>query len=52
MDSINTANNESLVRVPKAGNLLKNIQSPTDLKKLSPVQLREVSTNYVSLLLT
>ena len=44
MDSItNTANNESLVRVPKAGNLLKNIQSPTDLKKLSPVQLREVS---------
>ena len=44
MDSItNTANNESLVRIPKAGNLLKNIQSPTDLKKLSPDQLREVS---------
>ena len=44
MDSItNTANNGALVRVPKAGNLLKNIQSPTDLKKLSPVQLREVS---------
>ena len=44
MDSItNTANNESLVRIPKAGNLLKNIQSPTDLKKLSPDQLREIS---------
>lgn len=44
MDSItNTANIESLVRIPKAGNLLKNIQSPTDLKKLSPDQLREVS---------
>lgn len=44
MDSItNTANNESLVRAPKAGNLLKNIQFPADLKKLSPDQLREVS---------
>ena len=44
MDSINhTVNNESLVSVPIAGPLLKNIQSPADLKKLSPTQLREVS---------
>jgi len=44
MDSINhTVNNESLVSVPTAGPLLKNIQSPADLKKLSPTQLREVS---------
>jgi 1-deoxy-D-xylulose-5-phosphate synthase len=44
MDSINhTVNNESLVSVPTAGPLLKNIQSPADLKKLSPSQLREVS---------
>ena len=44
MDSINhTVNNESLVSVPTAGLLLKNIQSPADLKKLSPIQLREVS---------
>lgn len=44
MDSINhTVNNESLVSVSAAGPLLKNIQSPADLKKLSPTQLREVS---------
>ena len=44
MDSINhTVNNESLVSVPIAGPLLKNIQSPADLKKLLPTQLREVS---------
>ena len=44
MDSINhTVNNESLVSVPTAGPLLMNIQSPADLKKLSPTQLREVS---------
>ena len=44
MDSINhTVNNEFLVSVPIAGPLLKNIQSPADLKKLSPTQLREVS---------
>lgn len=44
MDSINhTVKNESLVSVPTAGPLLKNIQSPADLKKLSPTQLREVS---------
>ncbi len=44
MDSINhTVNNESLGSVPTAGPLLKNIQSPADLKKLSPTQLREVS---------
>jgi len=44
MDSIkHTVNNESLVSVPTAGPLLKNIQSPADLKKLSLAQLREVS---------
>mgnify|MGYP001495585514 FL=1 len=44
MDSTNhTVNNESLVSVSSAGPLLKNIQSPADLKKLSMTQLREVS---------
>ena len=44
MDSINhTVNNESLVSVPMAGPLLRNIESPADLKKLSSAQLREVS---------
>ena len=44
MDSIkHTVNNESLVSVPMAGPLLRNIESPADLKKLSSAQLREVS---------
>ena len=44
MDSTNhTVNNESLVSVSSAGPLLRNIQSPADLKKLSMKQLREVS---------
>ena len=44
MNSTNhTVNNESLVSVPTPGPLLKNIQSPADLKKLSLTQLREVS---------
>jgi 1-deoxy-D-xylulose-5-phosphate synthase len=44
MDSIkHTVNNESLMSVPMAGPLLRNIESPADLKKLSLAQLREVS---------
>ena len=44
MDRINfMANNDSSEYTPAPGPLLKNIQSPADLKKLPKTQLREVS---------
>ena len=44
MDRINhMANNDSSEYTPTPGPLLKNIQSPADLKKLPKTQLREVS---------
>ena len=44
MDHINyMANNDSSEYTPAPGPLLKNIQSPADLKKLPKTQLREIS---------
>jgi 1-deoxy-D-xylulose-5-phosphate synthase len=38
-----TSNSTTLQKTPKAGALLQHINSPADLKKLSPNQLRELS---------